>query len=91
MQVQMKSFPQTYNKYRYILATCLGLYGIFYLKHNLTQPEFECREKPNILIPKIVYKTRRAHHIYWEVSRIARGYVKTFSYYNFDKESVKIY
>jgi hypothetical protein len=65
-----------------------SVYAYSYIKHNFTQPEFSVRERPNILIPKSVYEVRRKHYIYWELSRIARGYRKTFSYYNYDKESV---
>lgn len=67
-----------------------SVYAYCYIKHNYTQAEFAVREKPNILIPKSVYEVRRKHYIYWELSRIARGYRKTFSYYNYDKESVII-
>ena len=76
-----------YNKYKIWIIVILGIYGYSYLKHN-AQPEFQVREKPNILIPKSVYEIRRKHYIYWELSRIARGFRKTFSYYNYDKESV---
>jgi hypothetical protein len=77
-----------YNKYKLWMILVFSVYGYCYIKHNYTQPEFAVREKPNILIPKSVYEVRRKHYIYWEISRIARGYRKTFSYYNYDKESV---
>ena len=46
------------------------------------------RKKPNILIPKSVYHARREHYIYWDMSRVARGLNKTFSYHNYDPTSV---
>ncbi len=65
-----------------------GSYIVMYVKHNYFQPEFETRKQPNILIPKGIYDVRRKHYIYWEISRVARGLPKTFSYYNYDRESV---
>jgi len=52
-------------------------------------PEFEIRSQPNFLIPKSVYLVRREHYKYWELSRVARGQKKNFSYYNYDRESVR--
>jgi hypothetical protein len=86
--LQNVQITQNYNKYKFAMIILFAAYGITYLRHNLMQPEFEVRTKPNILIPKNIYDVRRSHHIYWEISRIARGYNKTFSYYNYDKESV---
>ncbi len=77
-----------YNKYKYIFTTGLFIYAYFYFTHNYTNPEFEIRNKPNILIPKSVYDVRRKHYIYWEQSRIARGFNKTFTYFNYDNETV---
>lgn len=48
------------------------------------------RKRPNLLIPKFVYKVRREHYIYWEISRLARGYPKTFTYSNWDNKAVNI-
>ena len=79
-----------YNKYKYILSFGLVIYLYFYINHNYTKPEFEIRKKPNILIPKSVYDVRLKHYIYWEQSRVARGFRKTFTYYNYDNESVYI-
>jgi hypothetical protein len=83
-----EEITQNYNKYKFLIFGIFGVYSFIYIKHNYTQPEFIIREKPNILIPRSVYEVRRKHYIYWELSRIARGYRKTFSYYNYDKESV---
>lgn len=77
-----------YNKYKFIIAGVLSVYLIYYFKNNYTQPEFEVRNQPNILIPKSIYDVRRRYYIYWELSRVARGLKKTFSYYNYDEESV---
>lgn len=87
--IQNFEITQNYNKYKYAMIILLTAYGVAYLRHNFLQPEFEVRKKPNILIPKDIYDVRRSHYIYWEISRIARGYNKTFSYYDYDKESVK--
>jgi hypothetical protein len=66
----------------------LSAYTLAYIKHNFMQPEFEVRKQPNILIPKNIYEVRRKSYIYWEISRIARGMKKNFSYYNYDREAV---
>ena len=79
-----------YNKYKLWMILVFSIYAFCYIKHNFNQTEFSSREKPNILIPKSVYKVRRKSYIYWELSRMARGFKKTFSYYNYDKESVGI-
>lgn len=79
---------QKYNKYKYHVLAVLSVYSLCYLKHNYTKNEFEMRKQPNILIPMSVYEVRRKHYIYWELSRVARGYRKTFTYYNYDKEGV---
>ena len=89
--IQNEQITQNYNKYKFILAILFGAYGLSYIRHNFMQPEFEVRSKPNVLIPKDIYDVRRSHYVYWEISRIARGMNKTFSYYNYDKESVKYY
>ena len=49
------------------------------------------RKKPNMLIPKFVYRIRREHYIYWEISRLARGLPKTFTYSSWDPKSVNIF
>lgn len=46
------------------------------------------RKKPNILIPRGIYKIRREHYVYWEISRIARGLPKTFTYSAWDPKAV---
>ena len=49
------------------------------------------RKKPNILIPELIYRIRREHYIYWEISRIARGLPKTFTYSNWDEQAQMLY
>jgi len=46
------------------------------------------RKRPNMLIPKFIYKIRREHYVFWEISRIARGLPKTFTYSNWDEKAV---
>lgn len=46
------------------------------------------RKRPNMFIPKFIYKIRREHYVYWEISRLARGLPKTFTYSNWDRTSV---
>jgi len=77
-----------YNKHKLLMIFVFSIYAYCYIKHNYTQTEYFSREKPNILIPKSVYEVRRKSYIFWELSRIARGYRKTFSYSNYDNESV---
>jgi hypothetical protein len=67
-----------------------SVYSYCYIKHNFFQAEFDVRKKPNILIPADIYNVRRKHYIYWEISRVARGLTKTFSYYDYDADSVNI-
>ena len=49
------------------------------------------RKRSNMLIPKFVYRIRREHYIYWEISRLARGLPKTFTYSSWDPKSVNLY
>lgn len=74
-----------------MLLILFSAYTVAYIKQNFMQPEFEVRKQPNILIPKNIYEIRRNSYIYWEISRIARGMNKNFSYYNYDKEAVNYY
>ena len=46
------------------------------------------RKKPNILIPRAIYRIRREHYVYWEISRIARGLPKIFTYSTWDPKAV---
>lgn len=78
---------QKYNKYKPLLIFISLGYCFFYIKHNYLSFEFQKRKNPNFLIPKIVYRIRKQHYIYWEKSRLARGLSTTFSFYNYDKES----
>ena len=55
------------------------------------QSEYEIRKQPNFLIPKFVYKVRRESYIYWEISRLARGFPKTFTYSNWDEHAKMMY
>ncbi|CAI2376731.1 unnamed protein product [Moneuplotes crassus] len=80
-----------YNYYNHIIAFFLVWYGTSYVKHNFMQSEYEVRKQPNILIPKFVYKVRREHYIYWEISRLARGFPKTFTYSNWDDQAKMMY
>jgi hypothetical protein len=48
------------------------------------------RKRPNMFIPKFIYKIRREHYVYWEISRLARGLPKTFSHSNWDTTAVII-
>lgn len=50
--------------------------------------EFEKRENPNPLIPSFIYRIRREHYLYWELSRLARGKSTTFTHYDWDNNSV---
>lgn len=61
-----------------------------YIKHNFTKTEYQIRKgRPNKLIPKFVYRIRREHYVFWEISRIARGLPKTFTYSNWDENAVR--
>ena len=82
--------PHRYNKNKPIIILLSVVYIFFYIKHNFFKFEFQKIKNPNFLIPKIVYRIRREHYVYWEKSRLARGLSTTFSYYNYDKESKMI-
>lgn len=60
------------------------------LKHNL-QTEYDRRQHPNILVPRNVYRIRRMHYVYWEISRVARGLPKTFTYSTWDERAKMMY
>ena len=47
------------------------------------------RKRPNLFIPRFIYAIRREHYVFWEISRIARGLPKTFTYSNWDQTAVK--
>ena len=79
--------PRRYNYYNYYVTFFAALYVAKYAKQNFTLCEFDMRRRPNILIPRFVYRIRRAHYIYWETSRLARGLPKTFTYSNWDPDS----
>ena len=46
------------------------------------------RKTPNILIPRTIYRIRREHYVFWEISRVARGLPKTFTYSKWDPKAV---
>lgn len=81
-----------YNYYNMWLSL-LGAYCITkYMKHNFTKTEFDIRrKKPNMFIPNFIYKIRREHYVYWEISRLARGLPKTFTYSNWDNTAVSYF
>jgi hypothetical protein len=45
-------------------------------------------KQPNCFVPRIVYKVRRQSYIFWEISRIAKGLPKTFTYSTWDPKAV---
>ena len=44
-----------------------------------------------MFIPKTVYKIRRLHYVYWEISRVARGLPKTYTYSRWDDKAKMMY
>jgi hypothetical protein len=42
-------------------------------------------------VPKYIYKVRREHYIFWEISRLARGLPKTFTYSTWDPKARMMY
>eukprot|EP00357_Protocruzia_adherens_P007460 CAMPEP_0115042578 /NCGR_PEP_ID=MMETSP0216-20121206/46348_1 /TAXON_ID=223996 /ORGANISM="Protocruzia adherens, Strain Boccale" /LENGTH=265 /DNA_ID=CAMNT_0002424717 /DNA_START=18 /DNA_END=815 /DNA_ORIENTATION=+ len=77
-----------YNKWGMLIGAC---YAYKWAKHNFLLNEMEQRETPNILLPRKVYEIRREHHIFWELSRLARGLPKTFTHSNWDPETKMMY
>jgi hypothetical protein len=39
-------------------------------------------------VPKEVFQIRRKHYVFWEISRLARGLPKTFTYSTWDDKAV---
>ena len=63
-----------------------------YVKRNFTNTEFDIRRKrPSLIVPRFIYRIRRDHYIYWEISRLARGLPKTFTYSNWDPNAVRLH
>lgn len=75
------------------VCSMVGLYlAVKYVAHNFTQTEFDIRDKgPNMFVPEVIYKTRRDHYVYWEISRLARGLPKTFTYSDWDAKAKMMY
>jgi hypothetical protein len=100
----VKQYLRGLRKYRYAKLTISKPYnyyllwgspffayaGVKYLKHALMS-EFDRREQPNIFVPKTVYRIRRLHYVYWEISRVARGLPKTFTYSTWDEKARMMY
>jgi hypothetical protein len=55
-----------------------------YVKRNFR------RKRPSLFVPRFIYRIRRDHYIYWEISRLARGLPKTFTYSNWDPNAVRL-
>lgn len=53
--------------------------------------ELDQRPQPNLLVPEYVYRVRKEHFIYWELSRLARGLSTTFTYSEWDESSKMMY
>lgn len=79
-----------YNFYLLWGSVLVAYTGVKYLKHAL-KSEFDQREQPNIFVPKAVYRIRRLHYVYWEISRVARGLPKTFTYSTWDEKARMMY
>ena len=45
-------------------------------------------KQPNPFVPRKVYEIRRKHYVFWEISRLARGLPKTFTYTTWDAKAV---
>jgi hypothetical protein len=81
-----------YNYYNLWIAVSGAWLITLYVKRNFTSTEFDIRKRrPSLWIPRMVYKIRRDHYTYWEISRIARGLPKTFTYSKWDPKAVIIF
>ncbi|KAL4498318.1 hypothetical protein ABPG72_013124 [Tetrahymena utriculariae] len=85
-----RSKERSYNFYPKLFGFGATFFGYFWLKQQL-KFEFDQRPQINILIPEFIYKSRREHHVYWEMSRLARGKSTTFTHYIWDDESQMVY
>ena len=81
-----QAIKKGYNFYLMSSSVLVAYVGTKYLQHMLLS-EFDQRDQPNIFVPKIVYTIRRAHYVYWEISRLARGLPKTFTYSTWDEKA----
>jgi hypothetical protein len=61
------------------------------LSHYCFSTEYQIRKRPNPFVPKYVYKVRREHYVFWEISRVARGLPKTFTYSSWDSQAQMMY
>ena len=61
------------------------------IHHYIFKTEYDQRKRPNPFIPRYVYKVRRKHYVYWEISRLARGLPKTFTYSTWDPKAHMMY
>lgn len=59
-----------------------------YVGHYCFQTEYHYGKQPNPFMPRVVYKVRRQHFVFWETSRLARGLPKTFTYSTWDPKAV---
>ena len=66
-------------------------FAVTMLKHHMFMTEFDQRKRPNPFIPRFIYKVRRKHYVYWEISRLARGFPKTFTYSTWDPKARMMY
>ena len=63
----------------YTLSRAIGHYAF--------KDEYNQMKHP-IFVPKVVYDIRRKHYVFWEISRLARGLPKTFTYSTWDAKAV---
>jgi len=69
--------------FAYVLTKCVG--------HYMFKTEYDIRKHPNPFVPKIIYKIRRKHYVFFEISRLARGLPKTFTYSTWDPKARMMY
>lgn len=89
--VQNALREKPYNYYNRIFMV-VGAYILTKLiGHYYFKTEFHMEKSLNPFMPRIVYKVRRRHYVFWEISRVARGLPKTFTYSTWDPESVSTF
>lgn len=79
-----------YNFYNKWFAVVAAYFVTKYIGHYWFQTEYAIGKQPNCFIPRIVYKIRRQHYTFWEISRVARGLPKTFTYSTWDPKAVSL-
>ena len=90
---QVNSFHNVvpYNRLSRLLILPVSYVLVKLMNHNLFKSEYDQRKRPNPFMPRWIYKIRRKHYVYWEISRLSRGLPKAFTYSRWDQKARMMY